>query len=194
MPSRESVIAAVTRHVANDFSGDWRKAFDHYDWDDDGSLSLGELTVLFRVTVGRLWASMVARSVLAELDTDGSGGVSWEEFQSAFQAQTLVMRGTIVSLFNLQTRIRTRLALRLQGKGFWEIQEAMANWSDDLIPIAANMAKVKVPEALMAVEATGDGVGALGDGTILQAIWDFLNSPEGKALIQALLMLLMMFI
>lgn len=93
-----------------------------------------------------------------------------------------------MSQFHLGLRIEVRLALRAQGKGFWAIQEAMSNWSDDLPQIAAGMAGISIPANL-----TSD-TEAIGDGTIWKAIIDFLKSPAGQALIQALLALLLGFL
>jgi hypothetical protein len=96
--------------------------------------------------------------------------------------------GDSVSLFNVRLRIATRLELRGMGKGFWEIQEAMSNFTDDLPEVAAREAGVSIPPQLMAVP--GEGFGAIGDGTILKAIMDFLKSEQGQALIKILVSLL----
>lgn len=86
--------------------------------------------------------------------------------------------------------IRLRLAMVAKGIGFWDRQRAMANYSPDMIPIAEGMCGTTVPAQFLAEPVADGAVGALGDGTILQAIIDFLKSPAGQALIQALLALL----
>lgn len=96
-----------------------------------------------------------------------------------------------MSQFHIALRIETRLALRAKGKGFWDIQEAMSNWSDDLPGIAAGMAGVTIPPE---VNSAQGAVGAIGDGTIWKAIIDFLKSPAGQQLIAALIALLLGFL
>lgn len=56
----------------------------------------------------------------------------------------------------------------------------------------ANQATDDVINGLMAdaEKVAGQRFGAIGDGTILKVIIDFLNSPAGKALIEALIQLL----
>lgn len=84
------------------------------------------------------------------------------------------MRGP---LFYALTRLHARGALRRQGYGFFQINEMMDAAEDDIIDAAAM--EVGIPR-------TG-----LGDGTIIQAILDFLRSEQGQALISALIKLLL---
>ena len=88
-------------------------------------------------------------------------------------------------MFHNLLGIRLRLALVAKGVPFWDRQRALANYSPDLVPIAEQMCGQTVPAGLVQ-----EGVGAIGDGTILNAILDFLKSPAGQALIQALISLL----
>lgn len=88
-----------------------------------------------------------------------------------------------MSLFNIRLRMATRLALRKEGKGFMEIQELMSGFTDDLPQVAAGMCGVAIPAEF--------GAEAIGDGSILKAILDFLKSEQGQALIKMILMLLM---
>lgn len=79
-------------------------------------------------------------------------------------------------------KLRVRAGLRAQGKGFSEINSIMDGWDDELPSIAAGM----LPEAESAA-----AVGALGDGTLIQALIDFLKSPAGQALVQLIIKLLL---
>ena len=83
--------------------------------------------------------------------------------------------------FHPLLRLRCRAELRRQGKGPSEINSIMANWDDDMVPVAVGMLNEEQQAA----------VGALGDGTILEKILEFLKSPAGQALLQILLQLLM---
>ena len=79
-------------------------------------------------------------------------------------------------------KLRVRAGLRAQGKGFAEINHLMDGWDDELPTMAAAL----LPDAEQAA-----AVGALGDGTLIQALIDFLKSPAGKALIEMLIKLLL---
>lgn len=78
--------------------------------------------------------------------------------------------------FYSMTKLQTRFALRKQGYGFFEINGVMDGLDEDLIDAAV-------------VEAGGVPA-ALGDGSILKAIIDFLKSENGQALIKIILGLL----
>lgn len=82
------------------------------------------------------------------------------------------------SLFHMHLRLAMRRELRRQGKTSAQINALMAGCDEDV-----------VDEAISQAKATAE-VAALGDGTILQAILDFLNSPLGKAIIAAIIALL----
>lgn len=79
-----------------------------------------------------------------------------------------------MSLFHEVTRLRVAAALRRQGHSVLDARELSHSLT------AATIEAAVPPEA----------VGAIGDGTILQKLIDFLNSPAGKALIDALIQLL----
>jgi hypothetical protein len=86
------------------------------------------------------------------------------------------------ALFCVLVRAEARKAYRAQGFSFGESWRKAAELTDDVIaaavPDAEKVAGVKV-------------VGQLGDGSLLAALIEFLKSPQGQALIQALLKLLM---
>jgi hypothetical protein len=97
-------------------------------------------------------------------------------------------------VFHNFIKIQLRLAMIAKGVGFWDRQEAMANYSPDLIPIAAGMCGTAVPAEFLVEPVASGEAGAIFHGTLWQKIKDFINSPEGRALIMALLSLLLMFI
>ena len=77
-------------------------------------------------------------------------------------------------------RMHLREEYRKKGMGLVERIKKANEASDDVI-------NGLVPDA---EKVAGKKFGAIGDGTIIQAIIDFLNSPAGKALIDALIQLL----
>lgn len=79
-------------------------------------------------------------------------------------------------------KLRVRTALRAQGKSWSEVNGIMDGWDDSLPDMAATM----LPD-----DAKDAAVGALGDGTLIQALIDFLKSPAGQALIAMLIKLLL---
>jgi hypothetical protein len=92
-------------------------------------------------------------------------------------------------------RLHARQAL-VRQEGLVKGSRAMAGWDPDLVDVAAAQAASADPAvaaampALGAAEAAGTA-GALGDGTIIQAILDFFKSPQGQAVIAALVKLLL---
>lgn len=84
-------------------------------------------------------------------------------------------------VFRARTQIAVAAALRQRGLGFFEARKLASSVDDDTIQLAMSMAPPEVVGA----------VGALGDGTILQAIIDFFKSPLGQQLIQLILSLLL---
>jgi Ca2+-binding EF-hand superfamily protein len=73
----------IGKLVRDQFGGDYRKAFDHYDGDvKDGKISHHELTrLLGDAGVGNwLTRSTWASGIIAELDTDKDGSISQAEF------------------------------------------------------------------------------------------------------------------
>ena len=84
-------------------------------------------------------------------------------------------------LFRARTQMAVASALRQKGFGILETRRLAASVDDDTIHLAMSMAPPSVANA----------VGALGDGSILQAILDFFASPLGQQLIQLLVSLLL---
>jgi hypothetical protein len=89
-------------------------------------------------------------------------------------------------LFNGLTKLRTRTTLREQGYGVDEASALLANCESAQIEQAAKQANVSLPE--------NNAVGAIGDGTIINAILEFLKSEQGQALIAALIQILLSLI
>lgn len=87
-------------------------------------------------------------------------------------------------LFNTRLRLAARAELRSRGYSFGEINDIVWAADDDVIDAAIEQAELDAPGVKAAL-------GALGDGTIIQAIIDFLKSPAGQALLQALIALLL---
>lgn len=86
MSKKEELIAAVTKHVKDSFDGDWKRAFDHYDADDDGGVEWGELSqLLVDSGVGSKWTlKLYLAAVFRELDRNRDGKITWTEFETAF--------------------------------------------------------------------------------------------------------------
>lgn len=81
-------------------------------------------------------------------------------------------------LFTIATKLRCRAALRAKGYSRSEINSVIDAVDDDSIGVAM-------------AETGNNTVGAIGDGTILAAIIEWLKSPQGQAFIDALLKLLL---
>ena len=74
--------------VTKKFGGDYKKAFDHYDADKNGTVDKHELVQLLAdagvgngITRGA-WAS----KIIEKLDQDGDTAIAWGEFQTVFTA------------------------------------------------------------------------------------------------------------
>ena len=76
----------VAALVAANFGNDYRRAFRHYDSDQDEKIDKGELkTLLSDARVGnRFTRSALAAGIIAELDRDGDACISWAEFEADF--------------------------------------------------------------------------------------------------------------
>jgi Ca2+-binding EF-hand superfamily protein len=79
----EDRVAAL---VQAKYGGDYQKAFQHYDSDQDGKIGKDELlTLLQGAGVGNVFTrSTWVAGVIEELDKDGDGRISWAEFASVF--------------------------------------------------------------------------------------------------------------
>lgn len=87
------------------------------------------------------------------------------------------MRGPV---FRTMIRVRASRGLRRLGYSHVEVAEMMDDCDDDVIDAAAVSAAVTIPPT----------TGAIGDGSIIAAIVEFLKSEQGQALIKALIALL----
>lgn len=79
-------------------------------------------------------------------------------------------------LFRVRMQLAVAAGLRQRGYGLLEARRLAQTVDDDLIVAAAMQAAIPMA--------------AIGDGTILQVILDFLSSPLGQQLIQAIIALL----
>jgi hypothetical protein len=84
--ANNDVKRAVAVLVVNSFDGDSKKAFDHYDRDQDAGLSQTELTHMLRDAGLGKDADQVATAVIGadELAQDYDSTVTWDNFQRAF--------------------------------------------------------------------------------------------------------------
>jgi Ca2+-binding EF-hand superfamily protein len=79
-------VAALVR---TRFGGDYRAAFTHYDADGNGMIDKDELKKLLAdAGIGSgltrwAWPS----GIVAALDQDGDGGISWAEFEAVFEGR-----------------------------------------------------------------------------------------------------------
>lgn len=78
-------------------------------------------------------------------------------------------------IFYALTRAATRREMRQRGYPLGQIREALEACADELIDAAA---------------VRSGGVGAIGDGKIVEAVIEFLKSPQGQALIDVLIKIL----
>jgi Ca2+-binding EF-hand superfamily protein len=74
----------VSALVKARFGGDYQRAFEHYDANGDGKVGKDELKALLAdAGVGNVFTrSAWAGGIIAELDTDGDGRISWSEFEA----------------------------------------------------------------------------------------------------------------
>lgn len=86
-PNVAELKQKVARLVREHFSHDYKKTFEHYDGNHDGTMTKDEIKKLLSdagignaITRGA-WAD----GVLHALDLDNDHGVSWAEFESVFQ-------------------------------------------------------------------------------------------------------------
>ena len=83
-------------------------------------------------------------------------------------------------VFFAATRLRLRRALRAKGYRPLQVNALVDDASDEVIEATAD-----------SVSGTREAVGAIGDGSFIEAFLKFLESDLGKALIDALLKLLL---
>ena len=79
--------AKVSALVASKFNGDYKKGFDHYDNDKDGSISKSELVQMLEdAGVGNgLTRGAWANGIIKKLDGNGDKKIEWTEFDHVFQ-------------------------------------------------------------------------------------------------------------
>lgn len=86
--NRQELEAKVLALVESKFGGDYKKAFGHYDANSDGTISVDELkTLLTDAGIGNMFTRGVwAAGIIAELDANNDGHISWAEFEAVFSA------------------------------------------------------------------------------------------------------------
>jgi len=87
-PNVTELKQKVSRLVTNKFGGDYKKAFDAYDSDNDGKMTKDEIKqMLSDAGVGNgLTRGAWADGILKKLDLNHDSGVQWAEFASVFKA------------------------------------------------------------------------------------------------------------
>ena len=83
-------------------------------------------------------------------------------------------------LFYSLVRVHARAALRKKGLTRSQVNDAIDAATDDVVDAAVAESK-----------ATPPAPGAFGDGTIIQAIIDFLKSPAGQQIIAILIQIIL---
>jgi hypothetical protein len=80
----------VGQLIATRFEGDYRKAFDHYDKDKDGTITKGELVrLLSDAGVGNaLTRPIWAGKIIDRLDRNIDEAIAWHEFDSVFRTHS----------------------------------------------------------------------------------------------------------
>lgn len=100
------------------------------------------------------------------------------------------MRGR--KLFTGLVKIPVRLGLRRQGKNLGEINDLMEGLSPELIDSAVAMSSgITMPSFWDDDIQDGSDIITVGDRPIIDAILKFLQSDTGRALIQAIVSLLL---
>lgn len=91
----------------------------------------------------------------------------------------------------LLTRAKTRQTLRAKGHSLAESIQLASLVDDDMLDAAVSQSPEEVKKKVGELSLSGGNmVGAIGDGSILKLITDFLGSDLGKALIAIILSLL----
>jgi hypothetical protein len=77
---------AVAMMIVNNFNGDTKKAFEHYDRDEDDGLSLSELAHMLKDAGLGQDAEEIAKTVVGgeELEMDYDATVGYDDFERAF--------------------------------------------------------------------------------------------------------------
>lgn len=101
----------------------------------------------------------------------------------AVAAQVEAKAKTTGPIFNIAVRMKMREKLKEKGYGPLQITRALRHIDDEVINGAMADA-----ETLSGVKVVGT---AIGDGKIIDAILDWLKSPQGQAFIDALMKLLL---
>jgi Ca2+-binding EF-hand superfamily protein len=85
MSKKQEVIDKIARLVSEEFNGDYKAAFNHYDESKDDKISSEELTrLLVDAEIGsRLTRWAYIREIVDELDKDEDGLITWGEFVDA---------------------------------------------------------------------------------------------------------------
>jgi len=89
--------------------------------------------------------------------------------------------------FVQRTKLLARLGLRRKGCTSQQIEDVLNDYNHDTIIAAAAIENISIP-------VFDTEVGVIGDGTIWHKIVDWIKSPEGQALIAAIIKMLFILI
>lgn len=79
-----SSVIKSTKELTEDEVEDYKEAFNNFDIDGNGSIDEGELGVVMR-SLGYSPTNQQLKDMMQKVDTDGSGGISFEEFVAMMQ-------------------------------------------------------------------------------------------------------------
>jgi Ca2+-binding EF-hand superfamily protein len=85
---KKELLDKVAKLIKHKFAGGYHKAFDHYAHDiKDGKISKPELVKLLGDAGVGNWMTrgQWADGIIAELDKDRDGGISWTEFEEVLK-------------------------------------------------------------------------------------------------------------
>lgn len=82
-PRQQEVVEKISRLVNKEFAGSFRQAFDYFDSNSDGKISVPELAaLLYRAQIGsRITRWHWCKEIIDALDVDLDDNISWSEFE-----------------------------------------------------------------------------------------------------------------
>eukprot|EP00752_Nemacystus_decipiens_P018393 g16496.t1 len=78
------MAAKTTKELSDEEIEDYKEAFSNFDKDGNGNIDEGELGVVMR-SLGYSPTNQQLKEMMAKVDTDGSGGISFDEFVAMMQ-------------------------------------------------------------------------------------------------------------
>lgn len=105
-PRRRELIDKVWALVAGRYGGDYRTAFDHYDADKDGVITMAELiSLLYDAGIGsRITRNAWAHGIIDALDSDNDDRIAWAEFEKALNQNSAAYTCPVRRIFEIGTQ------------------------------------------------------------------------------------------